>query len=547
MGSAHGKDVIAVDKATQAKMAKKENDAYKAYKQAMTNDLTLESKGCIIERTEERAITIPQLDRVLNHIQRRCEAEHWLETRDFTNTLLYKKVNLYETNFYVIRPSTKDLRIAFVELIATGPQSPKWFVSHFWGEAVWDFIVCLKQHSLDRELDDTTAYWICAYANRQWDLAGEIVDDPKESSFARALKLADGTIAVIDAKAEYFTRIWCCFEIFISIIKDDDSKLRLKFDIYTCTGGEAVGVTDGFCAKDLKYGENFAMGDKSRRESDFPVDLLIAGSRFDFASANASKEKDRRHILNSVAKRNLEEVPDMKHVEYQRVDAALHGRVAQVALPLGLDQGDFKTLATKLQVSGLTAVSLVLLANVPQDLVGVALKSLPIEATKIILAVYLRDGEGFATAFSEQQRGQLRELDLVLHLSRALGGYRGSAEDYKFLRMSNVTELQSMSVVLRGDAVGNSGTSALAEAIAKQANLRKLTVNLRQQKVGSEGAVSLGSGIGQLANLNALELNLEENEVDEAGMIAFNAVIDGLPKLQKKIVSWGVAKFNITF
>ena len=37
-----------------------------------------------------------------------------------------------------------------VEYMAEGPQPPEWFVSHWWGEPVSDFLACLEQHALDR-------------------------------------------------------------------------------------------------------------------------------------------------------------------------------------------------------------------------------------------------------------------------------------------------------------------------------------------------------------------------------------------------------------
>ena len=44
-----------------------------------------------------------------------------------------------------------------------------------WGEPVCDFTACLRQHAKDRNLDRTARYyWVCAYANNQWNVSGEI-------------------------------------------------------------------------------------------------------------------------------------------------------------------------------------------------------------------------------------------------------------------------------------------------------------------------------------------------------------------------------------
>jgi len=57
---------------------------------------------------------------------------------------------------------TRAAQVAFVELVATGAQPPLYFVSHWWGEPVFDFIKCIRRHAIDRKLDVTAAYWVCA-------------------------------------------------------------------------------------------------------------------------------------------------------------------------------------------------------------------------------------------------------------------------------------------------------------------------------------------------------------------------------------------------
>ena len=62
---------------------------------------------------------------------------------------------------------------SYIELVATRPQPPKWFVSHWWGEPVADFVACIERHSQDHgyghwkkdgwfeTYDESTAYWVC--------------------------------------------------------------------------------------------------------------------------------------------------------------------------------------------------------------------------------------------------------------------------------------------------------------------------------------------------------------------------------------------------
>ena len=55
------------------------------------------SPGCKIEGEELRAITVPQLDAVVAHIERRCEPEGWQNSRD-QSKFTAKTANLYAAN-----------------------------------------------------------------------------------------------------------------------------------------------------------------------------------------------------------------------------------------------------------------------------------------------------------------------------------------------------------------------------------------------------------------------------------------------------------------
>ena len=82
------------------------------------------------------------------------------------------QLTLYDADKFVIRPFTVRRQCAFVEMVARGAQSPRWFVSHWWGESVVDFVACIEQHAQDYGKDDDrmvvkggiteeTPYWVC--------------------------------------------------------------------------------------------------------------------------------------------------------------------------------------------------------------------------------------------------------------------------------------------------------------------------------------------------------------------------------------------------
>ena len=76
---------------------------------------------------------------------------------------------------HVIKPATEKQRTSFVELVAIAAQLPDWFVSHWWGEPVFDFVACIEQHVRDHtekhnydeeaveQSANETGYWVCAY------------------------------------------------------------------------------------------------------------------------------------------------------------------------------------------------------------------------------------------------------------------------------------------------------------------------------------------------------------------------------------------------
>ena len=94
-------------------------------------------------------------------------------------------------------------------------QLPLWFVSHAWLEPIRLFLKCLQKHSLVRLTK--SAYWVCAYANNQHNVEEDISQNPRKSSFYKAMQLCHGVLLVLDSQATPFRRIWCCFEESIAV------------------------------------------------------------------------------------------------------------------------------------------------------------------------------------------------------------------------------------------------------------------------------------------------------------------------------------------
>ena len=69
-------------------------------------------------------------------------------------------------------------------------------------------------HARDRGLDARdAAYWVCAYANNQWQIGTAVTADPRDSAFFQAMSKAQGVVSVVDSSGFTFKRIWCCYEV----------------------------------------------------------------------------------------------------------------------------------------------------------------------------------------------------------------------------------------------------------------------------------------------------------------------------------------------
>jgi len=244
-------------------------------------------------------------------------------------------MNLYQTTDWVIKPATMARRCSYVELVADGPQQPKWFVSHWWGgEPISDFALCLGRHAHDRCLPDTSPYWVCAYANNQWDLSGDVVHDPAQSSFRRAMNLAVGTLSILDRHFVCYSRIWCDYEVWVSIHQkrdEGDDLAPYLYDVYTATGDMAVGLTDGPAQIDKG---NIEM--QSIREREFPIEMSKMALNIRLQNGKASRESDRRHILNSIVGTSLDAQPPEQHPKYDELNRSLWGRYAAATWRLTL-------------------------------------------------------------------------------------------------------------------------------------------------------------------------------------------------------------------
>jgi len=526
-----------------------------------------------IEQTERRAITPAQLKRVVDFASTHCRRWHDRSSCSWTGgqTLSMDFLNLYHLTDWVILPATQAGCCAMVELLTGEPQAPTWFVSHWWGEPLHCFVSCIGRHAQTRALPDSSAYWVCAYANRQHSLSEEVTSDPRQTSFFRALTLSEGVLLILDDVAERsgpatpFKRIWCAFEEYVALSSRQGEQKPLLLDIAAYHGSKPEILSDGVTEEDERLARQLGAGHpaakvRGDREKHFPLEVLKAGLSLELEKAQASQEADRVHILNAIAGRSLDDPPLASHPSYTRVNQTLRGIFAVAGWRQAVERGivealDLTTVLAQdehrtelnLDFTGSILVSdaaaLEIARGLPPKLesLGISCRwcteishdfliqlapALPATLTRLSLnfgfAAKKIAGEGLL-ALSRQLPRSLRELHLDFN-----DGYRLGTDSAKAIGEGMPPALEVLSMGMAGwTQLGDSGLAALAQSFPP--TLQKLTLNCfihaKKTVIGDAGLAALGAKLGRLS---LLDLNFKTNtQIGDPGLSALGA---SLPK-----------------
>lgn len=306
-----------------------------------------------IQHVEFRGVTVAQLRNIVDFLRNLASKSgfvaDWLDRGNLSSTygqpVKWMDLNLYQFVDWVVKPATRHHNCSFVEFLTKDPklQRPEWFCSHFWGEALVDFMECVEEHSIARKLgkDDPRlrAYWVCAYANNQHNLGDSVTWDPQHSSFFKALQICRGMVLLLDGRGEALKRIWCVFEMFTAI-----SRPNLTFDISIAMetpismtwllGGKKISHTGksllitpaGLLFEEQRveaeyHGSGYRM--RADREAHVPLGLIEKAMDIDVRTAEAQQCHDKRRILNSIAGvplHHMDKEPPDSHQRYDLVN-----------------------------------------------------------------------------------------------------------------------------------------------------------------------------------------------------------------------------------
>jgi len=530
-------------------------------------DLVTPRSGCRVKATEKRAVSLPQLKRIYEVARRLCVEEKWTSTdpKREGQPLSPDDITLYDLMKHLGNKATEAEKVSLMEVVARAEQPPEWFVSHWWGECVKDFIACIEGHLRDRQLPAaTTYYWICAYGNNQWELADAIPDAITETAFFKALSLPSvkGVVAIVDPRGVMFTRKWCVYEMFIALV----SFSHLLFDAYTVRedDGKVVGLCDGLAAVDevpRVEGGTFASF-KAERESGFPEALVDAALAFDGSIAEASKEKDAETIdkevhdklggytaLNhtvaasfSASRRNalmrkgdlMQLQPLLDRVKRSRLrkfnlvadrEASRRPNAGDMARDVGSSIPDsveeirlegahpsvLDGVCERVARGGVRVLELTIV-DLSGARMGAFVKALRAGGTSLhtlnLIACGITASEARQLATASRALKGLRELDLG---SNSLGD-EGAIALAPFLAV-----MGSMTHLLFGNnKIGDAGAKALAPSLA---HMRKLTIlGFEDNIIGDEGAIALAPSLAFMGSMTVLDF--ARNNIGDAGAIA---------------------------
>ncbi|CAE8589670.1 unnamed protein product [Polarella glacialis] len=495
-----------------------------------------------IQKVEERGISHEQLVRVETFAATHCPS--WHDIRAAEDTLSMDTLNLYQLTPWCIKPATNERNCSMVELFSDSPCLPTNFCSHWWGEPLRDFVACIGRHCAVRQLCfRSTFYWICAYANRQHALSEELNDDPKQTSFYKAMCLADCLLLILDnvGPAMPFTRVWCAYELFMALIDEDRKKKPLLLDTVAHTKAGTFVLTAGFTDAEAKVRDaGFpaeAEACKSLRELCFPIHVLEKGMNLRLQEAQASEEADRRHILNSVVGKQLhelDEAPPLEHANYTEVNAQLGSRFAVACFEPAFKKGSPSlrlSVARALQADPWRRQLVLNIDNIPKErqaaAFGVCVAGLPANLQDLSLIWKSFAADSNLAALAEKLPISLHQLRLDFTDNGRLEGLDFTDSGCSQISDAGVAALagrlpislqQLQLYFVMCEQISDAGVAALAE---------KLPISLHQLQLEFHGCQQISdAAVAALAeklpiSLHQLELNFDGcQQISDAAVAA---------------------------
>eukprot|EP00404_Azadinium_spinosum_P060963 CAMPEP_0180698238 /NCGR_PEP_ID=MMETSP1038_2-20121128/3919_1 /TAXON_ID=632150 /ORGANISM="Azadinium spinosum, Strain 3D9" /LENGTH=797 /DNA_ID=CAMNT_0022729797 /DNA_START=45 /DNA_END=2439 /DNA_ORIENTATION=+ len=240
--------------------------------------------GCKIEDAHLRGITLAQLRTMFKKLQV-AEWRQWkLSENDqryigaaFLTEFSQMSIKMLVKNF--VEPITQAPQCAYMELVADGPQKPRFFIECAWEKTIVDCMSSLESFVEAMKLPDSTTFWWDVFSldrnKGEHKCAGLLRDG---SGAGRAQHECEGLLLfVVPELAER-----------LRILYSLDAAVRAGMDVYFCSRRGVLACTRPFSEGGWLYGK-------------FEVGIARSLQSFAVRDAKCGIAKDREDIFRSLA------------------------------------------------------------------------------------------------------------------------------------------------------------------------------------------------------------------------------------------------------
>mmetsp|Transcript_53480 Transcript_53480/g.125477 ORF Transcript_53480/g.125477 Transcript_53480/m.125477 type:complete len:669 (-) Transcript_53480:145-2151(-) len=296
-----------------------------------------------IDRSEDRAITLEQLQRVVDFSKDHCH--RWRDTQpSHMSRNAGRKVHIDHMNWchlheWLVRPACAEKDCSLVELLTNQEQPPAFYLVHYWGDLVVNALEAIKVHTQSRNMDQNTPYWLACCANRPNSLQDAFCPDLKASCFYKAMSAAKfQVVLMMDPKtdsnvlATCLSRLWCMYELCMCLdhpgtqLDVVQTKLEIKSPV------KKASMVTQFLTPEEKDAELRTTGSgykaKNDREKSFSLQIMEMALGVSVERAQITNLQEKQQILNIFAHRDLNEQAAEKHEAYDHVSKQLRALFA---------------------------------------------------------------------------------------------------------------------------------------------------------------------------------------------------------------------------
>lgn len=153
------------------------------------------------------------------------------------------------------------------------------------------------------------------------------------------MKLAKGTVCVIDRDCSLLKHLWCLMDIYLAVERKKKDN-NYKLDFYTMHNESAVGLTDGFINRDSNN-----LAKKLKRESNFSIELVEKALQVNVGNIDFDEKEKfyERFLKNAITGIPRNDKVDETHENYGIFNKVLKGIFVSASLDLLLKNNPSST------------------------------------------------------------------------------------------------------------------------------------------------------------------------------------------------------------